>query len=533
MRIKLILISAVLCLLGFMALQAEPRVALVIGNGAYRYSTTLKNPINDAFDMTEALRAAGFEVILETNAGLDAMYTAVREFGDRLKEKRGTGLFFYSGHGAQVKGKNYLLAVDQDIRNADEVAYKALDAEAVLAKMESAGNQLNLVFLDACRNNPFPGSSKSADRGLAAMRVELPESVIVYAAEPGKTADDGEGSRNSPFTRSLLSNMKAPDTDILTVMKRVKAEVSSATNGRQSPRVDQNLSRDFCFFTGNRTASLSYQKPLPRDENMVYVAGGTFSMGSISGEDDEKPVHTVTISPFYMARHEVTVEEFRAFVQDTGYRTTAETAGGGVIWTGSEWEQEPEANWKHPYLNQTDTDPVVLVSWYDAVEYCNWKSRKEGLSPCYTMSGRDASFNFEADGYRLPTEAEWEWAARGGSSSRGYTYAGGNDPVAVAWYYGNSGDGTHPVETKTPNELGIYDLSGNVWEWCWDWYGSYSVSTQTDPTDPTGISAELRRVFRGGGWCNDRDSLRVSYRNLDNPDYSDYSLGFRLSRRAE
>ncbi len=588
MRVKITCILAALLIAGFFTLHAEPRVALVIGNGAYRYTTTLKNPINDAVDMAAALRAAGFEVILKTDAGLDAMHTAVREFGNRLKENRGTGLFFYSGHGAQVKGKNYLLPVDQDIREADEVAYKALDAEAVLAKMESAGNQLNLVFLDACRNNPFPGSSKSADKGLAAMRVELPESVIVYAAEPGKTADEGEGSRNSPFTRSLLANMKSPNTDILIVMKKVKAEVGQATGGRQSPRVDQNLSRDFSFYTGgtqgqqgsgtgtltveksygairvevketakvyvdgvykgevpggnaasitgvesgsrsvrlsyvdgkteektvpvtaNGTAyaTFSYQKPVPQDESMVYVAGGTFSMGSNSGYDWVRPVHTVTVSGFSMAIHEVTQKEFRDLM---GF---------------------------NPSYFKGDSLPVERVTWYDAVAFCNAKSRKEGLKEAYTVSGitrnsdgnittADVSAAWSASGYRLPTEAEWEWAARGGKSSRGYHYSGSNSIASISWYLDNSNYKTQPVRTLAANELGIYDLSGNVWEWCWDWYGNYSSGSQTDPKGP---SAGVSRVFRGGSWYDGADTSLVSNRSNFEPDKANSCIGFRPVR---
>jgi uncharacterized caspase-like protein len=190
-------IPVFMALLPLAGLAAESRVALVIGNGKYQYNNLLVNPPNDAKDIAAALTQAGFDVVLRTDASLDDMNKAVREFGNKLKAQKGVGLFYYSGHGTQVGGKSFLLPVDQDIEDSDEVAYKSLDAEAVLAKMQSAGNSLNLVFLDACRNNPFPGSSRSGDRGLAVVKVDLPESVIVYAAEPGKTAADGDG-RNSP-----------------------------------------------------------------------------------------------------------------------------------------------------------------------------------------------------------------------------------------------------------------------------------------------------------------------------------------------
>ena len=132
-------------------------------------------------------------------------------------------------------------------------------------------------------------------------------------------------------------------------------------------------------------------------------------------------------------------------------------------------------------------DPVICVSWYDAVDYCNWLSRKDGLLPAYSRGGNSIQCNFSANGYRLPTEAEWEYAATGGSSSRGYTYSGSNTIGNVAWYSGNSGLKPHPVGGKQANELGLYDMSGNVWEWCWDWYGDYPSRSQTDPTGVSSV----------------------------------------------
>jgi formylglycine-generating enzyme required for sulfatase activity len=133
-----------------------------------------------------------------------------------------------------------------------------------------------------------------------------------------------------------------------------------------------------------------------------------------------------------------------------------------------------------------------------------------------------------ADGYRLPTEAEWEYAAKGGMRSNGYTYAGSNDLNTVAWYTGNSGGVTHAVETKAPNELGLYDMAGNIWEWCQDWYGIYRVEAQENPT---GASSGASRVGRGGSWDSDDQLCRSTYRNYDSSDSRDINIGFRLVRR--
>jgi len=171
---------------------------------------------------------------------------------------------------------------------------------------------------------------------------------------------------------------------------------------------------------------------------------------------------------------------------------------------------------------------VEMVSWYDAVAYANKLSQKDGLRPAYTISGTSVNWDRSANGWRLPTEAEWEYAARGGQSSRGYPYAGGNDPDAVAWYTKTTNDkGTKPVGTKMANELGLYDLSGNVWEWCWDWKAAYTSRAQTDPS---GAASGSRRVYRGGSWGIDASNLRSAIRDSYTPVGRCYFLCFRLVR---
>jgi formylglycine-generating enzyme required for sulfatase activity len=213
---------------------------------------------------------------------------------------------------------------------------------------------------------------------------------------------------------------------------------------------------------------------------MVFVPGGTFQMGSNSGGDDEKPVHTVTVSSFYMDKTEVTQAEYRKVMGKNPSR-----------------------------FSGCDDCPVEKVSWDDANAYA------------------------QKVGKRLPTEAEWEYAARGGNKSKGYTYSGGNGLDAVGWYEDNSGSKTHPVAQKQPNELGLFDMSGNVWEWCSDWYDkgyytavhrNYSDSPQTDPQGPN--SGDYR-VLRGGSWGSLVSGCRVANRGRYYPDYGSYR-GFRL-----
>jgi formylglycine-generating enzyme required for sulfatase activity len=242
---------------------------------------------------------------------------------------------------------------------------------------------------------------------------------------------------------------------------------------------------------------------------MVLVKGGTFRMGADETVNKEKPanlsnyyieeepVHPVTLKNFYIGKYEVTQAEWKAVMGN------------------------------NPSLFKGDDLPVERVTWYDAVEYCNKKSRKEGLTPCYTGSGDDIACDFSADGYRLPTEAEWEYACRGGQESRNYTFSGSNDPLEVAWYRVNSEAKTQPVGLKKPNELGIYDMSGNAWEWCWDWFDMNYY--RTGPRDnPTGSAAGKTRLYRGGGSGGHYFWMRCTGRYTYPPRYHHWFIGFRV-----
>ena len=219
-----------------------------------------------------------------------------------------------------------------------------------------------------------------------------------------------------------------------------------------------------------QTALLRYE--------MIFVEGGTFQMGSSSGDSDEKPVHSVTLSGFNIGKYEVTQAQWTAVMGNNPSNFTG-----------------------------CDDCPVENVSWNDAQQY---------ISKLNSQTGKN---------YRLPTEAEWEFSARGRKSSKGYTYSGSNDLNSVAWNSDNSGSKTHTVGGKQANELGVYDMTGNVWEWCSDWYGTYNSYSETNPT---GASSGWIRVLRGGSWHYDADFCRTALRSGSNPDYRSDHFGFRL-----
>ena len=221
----------------------EQRIALVIGNGDYKASP-LGNPVNDARAMSDALQKTGFTVVRKENASLKEMTLALRDFGDKLK-KGGVGLFYYAGHGMAVKGRNFLIPVDAQIEREDEIAFNALDANAVLDKMESAGNRLNLVILDACRNNPFARSFRSGSQGLAQMDAPV-GTLVAFATAPGQVASDGNG-KNGLYTQHLLANMTRPGQKIEDLFKAVRVNVRRESNGSQVPWEASSLEGDFYF----------------------------------------------------------------------------------------------------------------------------------------------------------------------------------------------------------------------------------------------------------------------------------------------
>jgi hypothetical protein len=228
------------------------RVALVIGNSAYKEGP-LANPVNDARAIAKALQESGFDVTTLENADKAAMGTALRAFGAKLRGG-GTGLFYYAGHGMQIKGSNYLIPVGANIENEDEVAYSAVDAQAVLDKMEAAGNVANIMILDACRNNPFARSTRGGPQGLAQMDAPV-GTLVAYATSPGRVASDGAGA-NGLYTQHLLAAIRQPGIKAEEVFKQVRSNVRRDSQGKQITWESTSMEGDFYFRGGPGAAVL-------------------------------------------------------------------------------------------------------------------------------------------------------------------------------------------------------------------------------------------------------------------------------------
>ncbi len=612
----------------------ERRLALVIGNGAYK-SGPLKNPVNDANDMARVLKGLGFDIILETNANKRAMLSAIDQFGKRLKNAK-VGLFFFAGHGLQVKGINYLIPIGAYVTIETDVESEGLDVRRILGRMEIASNDVNIIFLDACRDNPLKRSFRSTNRGLA--KIDAPKGTfIVYATAPGDVAADGEG-RNSPFTKHLLKDITMPDIPIEKVMKRVRKGVLIETNDKQMPWQTSSLTGDFYFASSGavvekpaapqQAASVSvesnvrgadvfvdgrnvgatpmsnivisvgghivlvekpgytpYQKRLTVEPGRsvslyVHLSAAVKSTGRlfVDTEPKDAEVRILNIEPRFYQGMELDEGRYQVEVSADGWETRVlwvtlgadedknvvirlERVAAGVsgdrftnslgmefvaIPAGSFMMGSPssekgrydnekqhkvrltrglyiqttevtQGQWKAVMGNNPsgfkgcgDNCPVEQVSWDDAREFIRKLNRQEGT-----------------DKYRLPTEVEWEYAARAGSHS---AYSFGNNQGQLsdyAWYLYNSGVKTHAVGQKKPNGWGLYDMHGNVWEWCQDWYGDYPSGSVTDPRGP---SSGSNRVIRGGSWGNNARSGRSANRNRSDPGDWNSGLGFRLAR---
>jgi formylglycine-generating enzyme required for sulfatase activity len=631
---------------------AQNRIALVLGNSAYRTLGFASTPANDAAAMGDLFKAARFDdVRIADDLTLLDMKRELRAFSEKAGGAD-IAVIFFAGRGMEIGGQNYLLPIDASLARDLDAENEALDLDRVLQSLEPA-KLLKLVILDASRDNPFALKMKrtrpslTIGRGLGPPKLRTSDTLVAYAARAGAVASDGDGA-HSPFTTSLLHHLTTPGLDVRMALGNVHGEVLQITHGEQEPVVFATMMRgtislvpkkaeppqprydpeaialeDFgrtlrigtpaawdTFLAKHPTGlwaergRIERQKlveawqpgepsqqallpppaikldrsapcggavltpsrartPLSAQEEcalkltdvfkecdkcpeMLVIPPGSFIMGSPANEagrnDDEGPQHRVTIAqPFAVAKFDVTVDDFAAFVADTGY-----DAGSYCnVWSGRDWEKSQGLSWRNPGYEQTGMHPVTCVSWYDAQAYVDWLKGKTGKQ------------------YRLLSESEWEYAARGQTSPPPLLTSGcGCEFSAPPYFFGNDdrdmcryGNGldrngkqkirgmqrwaffpcsdgyahTSPVGIFLPNPFGLYDMLGNVWQWTQDCYVETYGDAPIDGSAETSVECRLR-VRRGGSWSSVPWHLRIAMRIKDIPDGRNDSSGIRVAR---
>ena len=491
----------------------EAKNALLIANGEYgRNMGALSQPIPEAWSLKSALESIGFNVTLVQNADRDQMRRALKAFKDKTRSAGGIAFFHYGGHAMQIKGANYLIPLRAALEDEQDVAYNCVNVNDL---MDSMAGDSNVVVLDSCRNNPFAQSAhRGADtRGLAAVGIKPKNSIIVYAASEGNTAQDGV------FTPILTKRIIEKNKNFYEVLQEVRVDVHTETGGKQKPgSYDELLSPVYLAgFDASAPVQQAVYTPPVRQENRnntgertYRVNGVSFTMkpiaavqGAVLGDNSQgnNKEHSVSLSAYYIGQTEVTQELWKAVM-------------------GS----NPSS------FTDSVKNPVEKVSWYDCIKFCNELTAEVmGEDHCvYKVRGESVTADFSQKGFRLPTEAEWEYAAMGGKK---YEWAGTDSEDRLkkyAWYKVNSGDKTHEVGQKEANGYGIYDMSGNVWEWCWDWY---EPITRSGEQDTSGAASGAFRVFRGGGREDDADGAARAVRVYNYPAIRYSSLGLRVACR--
>ena len=612
------LISISLC---YAADTPGRRVALVSGNGNYQHPDLpkLPNPPNDAEDIAKALRGFGFDVIERKNLTLEGMSKAIAEFGSRIGGSE-AALFYFAGHGIQVKNQNYLIPVNAAIESEASVPFQGINVNQVLEEMDNAKSHANIVMLDACRNNPISGKFRSgATRGLASPGGVPKGTVIVYATDPGNVASDGPG-RNGLFTAGLLTALKGADLSLDGVLTVASAEVEKASGQTQTPyvngpktlqknfhfRVTVNPGRDeiertfwasieqsrdpadfqaylkkyprgnFAALAENRLARLIAEKrarevqetkpvapqtppvaaapaiqqkapteperakaappaavltpgktfkDCPDCPEMIILPAGAFEMGAhpaYKDRESEVPRHRVSFAkPFAIGKTEVTRGQFAAFVKESNYAPAAEC---WIFKSGRKWERDALLSWRNPGHPQQDSHPATCVTWHDAIAYTKWLSRKTGKE------------------YRLPSEAEWEYAARAGTTAA-FPW-GGNQNLACDYanvmdfagkqlpvdFEGHKCNDQHaytaPVASFKPNDFGLHDMIGNVSEWTQDCENPNYKGAPSDGSAWTQGDC-TKRMRRGGSWYDAGWPNRASGRLPVGTKSSAANAGFR------
>ena len=485
--------------------EKQDRVAMLIGNSEYmRYEDALLNPCRDVERLAEVLESEplNFKVFKSCNVTRSEFNKQLNHFTAQISEES-VVFFYYSGHAVELEGQNYLLPVDYHQRLNEDFGWMGFSLNRVVEFIEKESSHVNLILLDACRDNPLPKSKRmkslSAAKGLALMQSQS-RTLIGFATGPGKKAWDGDDY--SPYLKALVKYLPRQDLTTSQMMNHVAHETSVITNGEQVPWTNSSiLPIGWCLAgcknignTAQRSPVSPLQIPMAK---FIKVVGGQYNIGcSVKDkecESYESPRLAVSIDDFYLAETEVTFEQYDFYCERT-----------------SDCQLPDDEGWGRAQR------PVINVSWEQAQMYIQWLNQQAIA---------------ENGSFRLPTESEWEYAARAGEKHR---YAWGHQFLGEPqWRFKKSS----LVKSQPANPWGLYDMMGSVWEWCEDrWYDSHLGRPEDGSAwHKRGLKAWLsggngERVIRGGSWYSQRSNLRFSFRNSSLPTQRHNNVGFRLVR---
>lgn len=519
-----------------LATTDERRVALIIGNSEYSTMGALTNAKNDATDMTKALQDLGFDVVSGTDLSKKQMREKIRLFDEALKKgdaDKTIGLFYYAGHGLEVDGDNYLVPIDADMQYQEDARDEGISLNLITSRMKYTKNRMNIVILDACRNNPFPKRDRAISSGGWGAIGNLASGMfIAYGTSPGRKAADSDGvGRNGLFTKHILENIKQPGKTLEQVFKSTRAGVLDDSNGRQVTWQNNATTGDFYFTIPipkylntvaisddqiinpinlplltdmisrssysninqakkhTTTAAGEVFKDCETCPEMITVDSGVFTMGRDDGHPMEGPSHLVSIEKFNLSTTEITFAQWDACVKDRGCSKKPDDEGWG-----------------------RGDRPVINVSWNDVQQYIQWLNQKTGRA------------------YRLPSESEWEYAARAGSQNN---FSWGDEVginKANCKVCGSHWDNKQsaPVKSFKANKYGLYDMHGNVMELTQDCYHPHYYDAPNDQT-PWMTGKCESHMFRGGYWGSEGYFMWSLFRNGIKPDGAGKGLGFRVA----
>lgn len=497
-------------------IRKPQKFAWIIGNSDYGNGNSLKEPANDAFIIGKTLKDRGYDVIVRYDLTLEELRDVLKKVSNKI-DKYDTFIFYYAGHGLEVDGVSYIVPIDANFRRKKDIPLHCMDINDIATQFK-VPDIPKLILIDACRENIFNSRSWEGEyRGDEKGQLDFPEllnSKVIFSTQPdSKVRDDNQ------FAEKLAEAIRKGGC-IDEILRDVARQIIQISNRRQALDTRGLLYEEICFGTQTESSHKeAIMPPIPKETlppkklriKMVKVEGGRFEMGCIPKQKDCVKTSIVEVDDFLMSPSEITNAQFVPFLNSQGNQIDMNSGQRWYDLENSNAKIEKDGE-RYKVKGGYEGHPVICVSWYGAMAYCEWLSEKQGIT------------------FRLPNGKEWEYAAKGGVNKDDYIYSGGDELLSVGWFTKNTKDsGTRPVMTKKPNALGLYDMSGNVWEWCNDIIPIEVLVLEEGKHIRQGTSETKKgRIVRGGCWYSLEDICSVTYKHKYLPDKYHEAVGFRI-----